>query len=108
MVDIKLSDLFKSRANGVMPRLIYLHHDAMDILFSSKPSSFTLNDVVNLLKSNRGFCSNEIIAQNKDRVRLISLRVIEGLFDTKLISKSPNEIGEYVWNLEDYPEIKGE
>ena len=96
---MKISEAFKDRAKNVTALLTSIHHDAMDILFAAEFDSFTLADVIALLEKDRTILRHEIIAENNNRIKLISVRMLDGLLDTELITKASNHDESYCWNL---------
>lgn len=96
---MKISELFKDRAKGVTALLTSIHHEAMDVLISAELESFTLDVVIDLLAEDEAICSDEIISENRDRLRLIAARVLDGLGDTGLIRELPDHDGTFVWSL---------
>ena len=103
---MKLSEIFRVRAKGVTALLTTIHHDAMDILFAGEFDSFTLADVIALLEKDGNIVRHEIIAENKNRIKLISVRMLKGLCATDITRELPGKKGVFVWNLSEGEERK--
>ena len=108
VVGMKVSETFKSRAKDVTMLLSSVHHDAMDALYLSELDFFTLNSVVDLLTKHESVFCSQFISENTNRLRLLSIRILDGLLETGLIREVSGNAGTFIWNLEDIPEDKRE
>jgi hypothetical protein len=88
-------EYLKRRVGTAFLPLAPLHHQAMDRIFSAFSKEFSFDDALQLIANEPAIVDSTPIAGNAGRLKLLVIRVVDGLAGVGMIVESEVDEGTY-------------